>query len=323
MRPPLKFLLSFGAIFVALAILEIYLRASGWALPPATYEGKTYYRVPGGKVECMNPAVSRPYFSQAKNPYPGCVFYSISKRGFRNSAEPEPWSAKALAIGDSLTYGFGVLEEDTFLKKLESHFARSQFLNAAAPAAGLPQYEKSLKENLNLRPKLVIIGIHLNDVMDFPTSLLVERVTKKCPEWLRKMSRLADFSCHSVEAGLSRKENLRAMRESFTEARIENFRNFARSSRNLTEKSGAKIIFLIYPVIYDFRHYGFSDVHAALAGVLKEEGVETVDFLPYFTGKRAEDFWITANDQHPNEKANEIFFAVLKERPLLRSLFGP
>lgn len=314
---------ALAAAFLACLLIELALHIYAWRPLPGTYEGKRHFTVPGGNVECMNPTVSRTYFSRPGDLYPGCVFYSRNRFSFRNSAAGgrarSQGTRRLIAIGDSFTYGFGVREEDTFPIKLEKKWRaegrKVEVWNAAEPGAGLNRYMEILtKRALPLKPDSVLVGINMNDVMSFPTSLLIEGIAERFSWGARRYSRLLDFSLYVLERRLSSWENLRSMRDSFTPSREVEFRAFVKEVKELTQASGTEIFFVLYPVFFDFRHYSFTDVHRKLSDILREEQVRYLDFLPAFAQENAEDFWITKNDQHPNEKAHAIFFELLEKQ---------
>jgi len=83
---------------------------------------------------------------------------------------------RVLAIGDSVTFGFGVHVEDSYPKRLEALLNASrnnganrvEVLNAAVPGTALVSYLKTLRaEGSILQPDLILVGIVLNDIMDY------------------------------------------------------------------------------------------------------------------------------------------------------------
>lgn len=323
-----KISIALGASVFILVIMEIAIRIYGWGPMPEGYSGKNNSHVDGGRIECMNPVVSRMYFNQLVNPYPGCVFYSINNLGFRNSTpiqiKKEEGAKRIAAIGDSFTFGFGVLEDDTFLVKLETYFkARgitAEIINAAEPAAGLEEYQKILNDKVSpLSPDVLLVGVNINDVTVFPTNVIIEKVSKKYDYKLRNYSRLLDFICYTFEKNESSKENIKNVLASYTPQRKEEFKNFARYLKKYERTHATKIFVMIHPIFFDFKHYAFTDIHNDLDQILKEENISFHDFKDDFLKEgSAEDFWITKNDQHPNEKAHQIYFEGLQKFDLFK-----
>lgn len=316
-----KALLSLGASVFTLIILEVFVRLQEWGPIPLAYEGKLSDRVEGGRIECMNPKVSRFYFRQPTNLYPDCVFYSVNNSGFRNTYtvfENKPGeSERVIFVGDSLTYGFGVLEEDTFIYKLEKNFREGgkkvEVINAAEPGAGLASYSDIVKNKiLKLHPDILVIGINLNDIIDFPTSLIIEKISKKFDWKLREYSKLVDFICYAIEKNMSANENIVSMLDSYTPERLANFKSFVLEMRDLAKNNDSKLYVMIHPIFYDFDDYDFKKIHEDVDTVLLNENIPFHDFLEDFQDDEAEDLWITKNDQHPNEIAHEKYYQVLR-----------
>ncbi|HEY8279005.1 MAG TPA: hypothetical protein VIH99_05245, partial [Bdellovibrionota bacterium] len=283
-----NFLLACAALIAALAGAEAIVRLWHLAPPPTAYEGKTYFKAPGGRLECMNPEMDRPYFHQPLNPYKGCVFYSVNNLGFRNSrptlAKAPAGTRRVAAVGDSFTYGFGVQEQDTFLKLLENFWnqsgKKSEVLNAAVPAAALPEYTRTLeKKILPLRPGLLLVGLNLNDVADFPTSLITETTVSFLGGTFRKKSRFLDFALYAVERKLSAGRNIASILASYTAEKKKSLRAFLADLQRKGETSGASVFVIVYPIFYDFDHYAFRPIHEDIEAALNETGIPHSDLL--------------------------------------------
>ena len=102
---------------------------------------------------------------------------SINGLGMRDRevAVPKPAGVfRVQAIGDSVTFGFGVRLEDTWVKQLEARL-RAQFpgrtvevVNAAMGNTGLDYYLHVLQtQSAQLGPDLVLVGLVLNDIMEY------------------------------------------------------------------------------------------------------------------------------------------------------------
>lgn len=314
-----KITITLTSIFVVLLTLELGIRLYGWKPLPQTYEGKKYSSMLNGRLECMNPEVSRPYFNGGNNPNPGCVFYSINNLDLRNNYpvnEKKPETKRIVVIGDSFTYGFGVLEEDTFESKLEEMWRLEnqniEVLNAAKPAAALPEYRKILDEKVSeLKPDVLIVGINLNDIMTFNTSLIIENVSKNYNWTLRKYSRLIDFYCYTMERRASSEENIKTILSTLTPDRLESLVQFTKYLKSFSEKHNSRLYVIVHPVFFNLENYPFTHVHEKINQILSSENIPFHDFLNEFKGKKSEDYWITKNDQHPNELAHQTYFDVL------------
>lgn len=89
------------------------------------------------------------------------------EHGFRN---PSPWPAQAhtVLVGDSMGYGYGVQEKDSWPRLLEQSLAEGPLINLTLPGLGPEQYYRFLKRfGVQLHPQLVLYCIFPgNDVLD-------------------------------------------------------------------------------------------------------------------------------------------------------------
>jgi lysophospholipase L1-like esterase len=321
----LNFLVSLTSTILTLLVLEVVFVVFEIAPLPETYSGRTHQDVPSGRIECMNPKVTRPYFFKPGVKYPGCVYISVGYKGFRN-AEPVPIETtpdqiRILAVGDSFTFGYGVMEEDTYIYRLQKNLHQNTgknvlVLNAAVPGSDLPKYlEQIRRPEERLNPHLILVGLHLNDIMNYPTSLIIEKVAQHFDWKIRKFSRVLNYCLYQLERKLSAPINIKMMLNTYTPERRKIFLDFIHEVKTITSQKKAKLFFAVYPIFYDFQNYAFHDVHRDIAEILTQEKIPFVDFLSEFENANAEDYWITKNDQHPNELANDIFLKKV-EKPI-------
>jgi lysophospholipase L1-like esterase len=92
------------------------------------------------------------------------AFRDHDARGYRNTVALQ--HADIVAIGDSHTYGIGVTREEAWPSILSAGLGLSVYSMAHA-GYGPGQYERMLDEALSLRPRLIVVGLHLgNDLYD-------------------------------------------------------------------------------------------------------------------------------------------------------------
>lgn len=307
--------LVIGSFLLTLALPELALRAAGWAPSPPQYEGTRHYNQVGGHISCPDPRLLRPYHREGA--FPGCVFYAVDIHGLRDERrvgpEKKPGWRRILALGDSFTYGFGVRQEDTFLRILEAEIPRLEILNAARTGTGLADYERRLNELAKFPADLYLVGLNLNDLLDFPEASAT--IPERREFTLRRWSRLVDFFAYRFERKTKAAENLRTVLASFKPERETRLRSFLERAKAATK---GRLVVVVFPIFYDFQDYAFGHVHHRIGEILAAEKVSYVDLLPAFAGKNAEQFWILENDQHPNELAHKIFAREL--RPWLSKL---
>jgi lysophospholipase L1-like esterase len=162
--------LSLGAIVFVLVVAEIGIRL----LSPQDvdyYDARRFTDL-SGRFPSLIPNSSSTFTG---------VPIRINARGLRDDeiAVPKPpGTSRILAIGDSVTFGFGVRAEETYVKRLEARLRaanpvgrRIEVVNAGVGATGLDYYLYALEtRGPRLQPDLVLVGIVLNDIYDYESS---------------------------------------------------------------------------------------------------------------------------------------------------------
>ncbi len=100
----------------------------------------------------------------------------INRYGFHDDEFPVKKPSgefRALALGDSVTMGYGVTYRETFCSQLESLLGRSdsryqshQVINCGVHGYSTPQELQVLRESLRFEPDLIIVGFCMNDVTE-------------------------------------------------------------------------------------------------------------------------------------------------------------
>lgn len=102
----------------------------------------------------------------------------INSHGLRDvelEAGKPAGTRRILGIGDSIAFGYGVRLEETYLKVIENDLNRNapagmryQVINAGMEGTGLDYYYNFLLSTApSLQPDLVLVGITLNDIVDY------------------------------------------------------------------------------------------------------------------------------------------------------------
>jgi lysophospholipase L1-like esterase len=103
-------------------------------------------------------------------------FPGHDRRGYRNDDALDRYDI--VAIGDSMTYGFGVSPESSWPRQLRTLSGRTVY-NGGVGGYGPCEYERVAEELLVLKPELVIVALNVtNDIADAYRSVVLER---RCP----------------------------------------------------------------------------------------------------------------------------------------------
>ncbi|HVT56870.1 MAG TPA: SGNH/GDSL hydrolase family protein [Thermoanaerobaculia bacterium] len=252
------------------------------------------------------------------------------EHGFRlpdpaTEARRQPTDRVAVAVGDSLTFGWGVPEGETFPDQLERLLAercpRQGGRRATVHNAGIGNcntYMELARYKLRIRPYLrpdwVIIGFSFNDAEADPVpstnpflwhsallALASSRILKQSDPMLR------DY--HSYYVGL------------FTDGLPgwEHTKAAIRELGKILHDDGIPGTLIVLPELHDPHDPGLAEAFSRVAQVARQSGFEVVDPGPSFppsppkTGNGWESYWVSREDAHPNAKAQSIYARVLAD----------
>ena len=157
--------MSLASLLTALAVVEIGLRFSKQFDPQAPL-------FPGDKAESggnqtdpvlgwrMPPSTTSPGKQSEFD-----VEYVSNEQGFRDTESFEPASCGIAFVGDSMTFGIGVENDETFAELLEAQFPECRCFNLGIPGFGVDQMWLALRHfGLELRPKIAVAAFILDDL---------------------------------------------------------------------------------------------------------------------------------------------------------------
>jgi lysophospholipase L1-like esterase len=77
--------------------------------------------------------------------------------------------------------------------------------------------------------------------------------------------------------------------------------------RDLSQEQGISFNLIIFPILYNLdTNYQFYGVEEEISRFANDENIPVFSLTPGFIGEEESDLWISANDQHPNERGHQI-----------------
>jgi hypothetical protein len=232
---------------------------------------------------------------------------------------------RILFLGDSFTYGWGVTRgEDRFSDRIEARLneqsdgSRYLIYNAATPASDPSHWVKEVPKLLpGLRPQVVFAIFFLRDGTSLSTSL---QHHKKAIRALRQKytDNLAYRRSYLARTLLDQRvfrDFTRSYLEQFKLAYLgndEQTRPWVTAQNNLLEirrhcrDNDLDFHLIIFPLLFGLDDYAFEDVEAEIARFATENDIPVFSLLEGFRGQRAENLWVSRQDQHPNEEGHRI-----------------
>lgn len=290
-----------------------------------------------GAVRLATPAPMR------RGGYPvvrgGASFRPENSAGYRDvehTKKKPPGVRRAVFVGDSFTYGAGVLFDDTWGRRVARGLTEDRGEPWEAVVLSLPGIATSREaeivrdEAFAYEPDLLFLGYVLNDAEGAGAAeqrradewrALASRSETRAPLWRRS----ALFSLIA--------DRLKATREN--RARIANYvalyeddqpgyRAVVKGLADIAARAHehkVPLIVVIFPLFGNplDRSYPFASIHRKLEEVCRPLGVIFVDLLPYYRGLDWKLLVVEgAADEHPNEVAHRI-----AAEAVLRVVDGP
>jgi len=269
----------------------------------------------------------------------GASFRPENSAGYRDVEHPKKKPKgvhRAVFVGDSFTYGAGVLFDDTYAQRVARSMTADrgepwEAVVLAVPGIATPREAEIVRnEAFEYEPDLLFVGYVLNDA-EIPGA----GEQKRAEEWLQGMSdaegRPAFWRRSALLSLIA--DRLRATREN--RERIENYLAIYRDDspgyqavvKGLTEIAAlarehqVPLIVAVFPLFGNpLDHtYPFESIHRKLEALCRPLGVIYVDLLPYYRGLDWKLLVVEGGaDEHPNEVAHRI-----AAEALLRVVDGP
>jgi len=260
---------------------------------------------------------------------------SIDSLGCRDReyqrAKP-PGVIRIVGIGDSLTFGQGVAEPDTYLARLEIALpARPlpvEVINCGVFGYNVNEEARRFQEVMDtLDPDIVTIGYELGDVLENPllntNARALAREDNSTGSMLErrhlidsvKSSRVVTFLAYRYTF-LLKKFNLRNWDALYADDSAL-WKNLAAKYTGMEKTAKEKNVDLLVAIVPELSNlddrYPFRTVHERVAALCQSLGIHTVDLLPAFKGQNGPSLWVHPQDRHPNAQGHQIIAAALVE----------
>jgi lysophospholipase L1-like esterase len=250
---------------------------------------------------------------------------SINSEGLRDrefSRDKPPDVYRIMMLGDSTTFGWGVKQEDTAAKFLErklnadlpTRYNRVEVINTGVGNYDTVQ-EATYYETIGweYHPDLVVLVFFINDPEPVPIekkgflidrSYLVAFATNRIDGVLRHMGARPDWKTYYASLYDYDRPGFQACKRALV------------SLANSTRSHDTKLLVAILPELHQINgdSYPFKAAHQKIKNVMAAENVPVVELIDGLKDRGPEEtLWITALDDHPNAKANNLVSDQLKE----------
>jgi hypothetical protein len=285
---------------------------------------------PGLEFKQFYDRPTQPYFDED-----GQIPVKINELGFRDlpfTLDKKPGEYRILTVGDSFTFGSGVLGKDTWPQQLEillkaARNSPVEVINGgfAAGSHHVAGYEDWIRsDGLDFKPDVLMIGLCLNDIgpiqmLGYPV-LTPETAPDESP-WLGGISEILNTIQGAMLMSRVKQEKLDGtlVLKYFPEP-WKDAKKALHSIKQVCDERNTRLIVAVFPMITQLNeNYPLDGVHNIVAEFMAKAGIETVDLLHLFMGREESDLWVHPTDQHPNHIGQGLIaggiFEYLKANP--------
>ncbi len=257
------------------------------------------------------------------------AYYRINSQGFRDYeySQKKPAGVYRIAvIGDSVTFGKGVLLEDTYTKILEKELPslcnkKIEVLNFGVYGYNTEQEVAVIKEHvLKYHPDMIIMLYTLNDP-DVEFQFILSRVEEKktvsgsVKKFLNDHIYLYKIAAriYYTQSQIKKNKNLSIL-TFYPKLHNKSYPGWKMVEQKFSEMSDLSryeripIVLFIQPELYKLSgEYPFAAIHAQVIAEAKARGIPAYDLFPYFKGGNPRELRVSNfEDRHPNKRGHKI-----------------
>lgn len=257
--------------------------------------------------------------------------YRLNRQGLRGPDYPpfkRAGERRVLILGDSFTFGLGVFDgEKVFPRILERRLnerraagrGRVTVLNGGLPGT-LTSHWLALwnRDAAAFDPDVVLIvfflrdGTTLGSIPGFFEQIRDTIAQRNRRSSLYRWSFLYRTYRDVLDRNTISELYVREFQRAYfgDAAETSEWRSAQRNLMHLVSlahQRGAVTGFVIFPILVELTdEYPFRDVCDLLEEFARDHDLPVLDLLPAFLGEKGPELWVSAYDQHPNEKAHAI-----------------
>lgn len=212
-------------------------------------------------------------------------------------------------LGDSLTFGWGVSEPETFTTRLETALNKrypTEIINFGTGNYNTEQeVNLFLEKGLKYHPDKVVVFYFINDAEPTPRKAHFAFLYES------RLVTLAWSRLHALESHLGGRQN--NYRTYYADLYHPDAPGWQRTRaalqrlRDVCAEHGIELQVVVLPELHELQHYPFEKEHAAVVSFLQSIGVSVLDLTPMF--KNETDpmrLWVAPDDAHPNAIAHDL-----------------
>lgn len=279
------------------------------------------------KRESLQPGLIEEHRPNAESELMGVRIRTDSSGFRRPDADTEalrkPASRTIIALGDSLTLGWGVPEGQTYPAVLEKTLNQKgpgcqvSVVNAGIgnsnTAMELARYEHDIRP---LHPDWLILGFFINDAEPDPRPVQSNLVRYSCLASLISMRLVTQVG--------TTYQNYIAYYQSLYKTGKPGWEHLQVALETLgadLRRDNVRATIVLLPEMHEPRDFGpFRDSYQKISTLARSDEFEVIDASREFPAGSGRRFWVASDDAHPNAEAQQIFVNALTKSKYVAEL---
>jgi len=239
-------------------------------------------------------------------------------------------ATRILFVGDSMTFGAGVEQEQCFVHLVEqklNHAGPLRFvtINAGQPGTDpVEQLDLLAATTAALHPDIIVHVLYPNDLghdlYEDLKKIHALQYRKSFPAQISHLWRLIERRIRYDRVFDQTVAYFRGGDSPFKQQRAwKRLRRGVIQAKQIADRNHARYVIVMFPWLARLDDYPLQDVHIRIRNLAHELGVPFFDLLDTFKGKNARNMRISIIDEHPSPQGHRIAANALAEflRPLL------
>ena len=259
-----------------------------------------------------------PCLSYTNTPWKAGPLYASERNslGLRNP-EVSPFkpadTTRILFLGDSVTFGLGVPQQDTFVRLVEKRLpGKCELVNMSAAGLNLEQEIRGVMTQGQYYESDAVVWVFFpNDIehmgWDMPFSGIQPCLDSLYRSWLFYQYLAANYNIAAGALGF-RTSYLSALQKAYDEDAT--YGRFAQQMGLLASwcrRNQKKLAIVIFPFMEDLGNYPLKNAQARVMRTAQELGVPTLDLTPVFEKQVTTQMQLNPRfDHHPSAAANHL-----------------
>jgi len=238
------------------------------------------------------------------------VNVSINSDGLRDREYPVSKKEKyrIIVLGDSLTFGWGVEEEDTFVSILEQKINKlypAEIINFGAGNYNTEQeVNLFIEKGLKYKPDKVVVFYFINDA---------ELTPKKSKLWFLGYSQLISFYWSRINILINKYFPDQSFKDYYSNLYEKNQKGWLNAQKsflrlkNIYHQNGIRLQVVLLPELHDVDNKIFNNEYSKVSAFLESAGIDYLNLATLFTGyDNPISLWVAMDDAHPNALAHRM-----------------